>query len=144
MSGTVVTLLGYRDFYSEDQIKELVRQSKYFGTEGEESAASANTLLLFRTSKQQTWLVATNQRLYCILDDLRNDSPGIQWAEPRDSLLSGQHVIAKITTSPKSEKTGRVNIGDRRKNWLFSKSLFKGDDVEVVSSIKRLIKNSMQ
>jgi hypothetical protein len=43
-----------------------------------EKASKAKALLIFATSQQQTWLVASREKLYCVLDDMKDD-PKIWW-----------------------------------------------------------------
>ena len=62
--------IGRSDFASPEEIKEFIRRSKNFD-KSKEDPSTAHPLLIFKTSKQQTWLVATPERLYCVLDDLR-------------------------------------------------------------------------
>lgn len=90
----------------------------------------SGSLEIFHTSKQSTWLVATNKRLFCLLDDARTRAKNriIQWNLP---LSSCTPVIA-------NGDTRRLNFGTRRKKWLYSARLFsKPEDVEL--AVDRLI-----
>ena len=62
-------------FRTEDNISLSIENSKNY--EGEDTN-SANLLLFFTTSKQKTYLVATEKRLYCILDDIRKKTPHVK------------------------------------------------------------------
>ncbi len=66
-------VLGYRKFWDEPEIRELIAQSRDFNPP--ESVDASKSLLIFPTSKQQTWLASSSTRLYCILDDVRRPTP---------------------------------------------------------------------
>jgi hypothetical protein len=74
-------------------------------------------LLLFRTERQRTWIVATTDHVYCLLDDVRTRQADrtVQW---RISRSGAQPIRAYIT--PKGNHV--VDIGDKRR-WLYSKRL---------------------
>ncbi len=121
-------ILGYREFWGEEDIRFLIKRSKNFTSD--ESPDKAKSLLIFQTSKQQTWLVSTSKRLYCILDDIRKRSPKIQWSTAKESFGSGANYIAAISTRTKTEKTGLVDIGPMHKNWLYTKAFFNKVSIE--------------
>lgn len=125
-------LIGYREFWGTSNIQALIKTSKHFDSKSE-NVHSAESLIIFSTSKQQTWLVTTEKRLYCILDDIRKPKPRVQWSSPKEKLLEPN----QITTRPKSNKSGLINLGDDHKNWLYSKKLFKNAPIE--SSVKKLL-----
>ncbi len=68
-------------------IAGYVVHSKNFRS-GEEQLEGAATLLFFQTRKQRTWLVATDQRVYCVLDDRRKPKPHINWAISRSKTFN--------------------------------------------------------
>ena len=121
--------LGYRDFMSKSEITSFIRKSKHFDAQ-KEDPKDAGALLIFQTSKQQTWIVSTSERLYCILDDIRKDNPNINWSMPKDAILKGNRMTLDITTREKSDKTGLVDIGSKHRNWLFTKWLFENTKIE--------------
>jgi len=133
-------ILGRRDFYSNEEIIDFTKKSKNYNPE-EENTHNAEALMIFQTSNQQTWLVSTNERLYCILDDIRNDEPNINWSVAKERLTAEGQVTIEINARDKSGKTGLVDIGPEHKNWLFSKGLFKEKNID--NSIRQLIKNKM-
>jgi len=127
-----------RPFATIDEIKLRITKAKQYRLDGTDPS-NALTLKLLSTSRQQTWLVATPKRLYCILDDIENASPKVQWAEPLiDFIDKDGNVVAKIEEHENSEKTGLVNIGDDHHDWLFSKGLFFGSG-DVVNRIETLL-----
>ena len=115
-------LLGYREFWEPDAIRQIIENAPEFNPSSE-SVDEARTLLIFETSKQRTWLVATAIRLYCVLDDVRKDKPRLQW-----SVLKGE--AAHIETRSKTDQTGLVDIGTRHRWWLYSKRLFDRKSIE--------------
>ena len=119
-------LIGYRSFASEQDIRMLVRESEHLAAD-----ASLRTLLIFSTSKQHTWLVATPVSLVCVLDDVRKEVPRIQWSMPID-----QAKQAEIAARSSSERSGLLDIGPRT-NWYYSKRLFA--ESGIIESVQRLI-----
>jgi hypothetical protein len=73
--------------------------------------------LLYQTSAQQTWLVLTNRKVFCILDDERTRASGrlIQWRLP---LEDAQPVRAHLS----DRGSPVIDIG-LRKDWLYSTKL---------------------
>ena len=132
-------LLGRGEFKTADQIIEVVREHSAFNPQRED-AAEAEALLIFQTSKQQTWLVATKARLYCVLDDLGKSFTRVQWTMPAEELVSDGEVTVGISTRDKTERTGRLDIGEHR-GWLFSKKLFTSEPIE--ARVRDLIARKM-
>ena len=122
----VESLLGYRSFVSEPEIRRSIEQSPYFDA-SKESPEDAGSLLIFDTSRQHTWLVATGDRLYFILDDVRQPAPRIRRSVPRNELRVQPDGGVAVMTRPKSVHAGLVDIGLRKRGWLYSKSLFSPD-----------------
>ena len=125
-------------FRTDAEIKESTKNSKNY--EGEDPNF-AKIFLFFSTSKQRTYLVATAVRLYCIIDDVRKDSPHINWSMPKKDVKDNDTIKIDITSRDKTEKTGIVDIGEKHKNWLYTKKLFPSNSIE--SSIKEFIGNAM-
>lgn len=135
----VKSMLGYRKFWSEEKIRDLITKSKKFNS-GHESVEKSSCLLLFETSKQRTWLVASSQRLYCVLDDVRKERPKLQWSILKLDLLHDNNLETLIKTRTKTEKTGLVDIGTNHKNWLYSTRLFTSYSLE--NQLSDLLKNT--
>ena len=106
----------------------------------QEDIDHAASLLIFQTSKQQTWLVATDKRLYCVLDDLPLSFTRVQWSMSKDILTSGGDVTVSIGTRDKTDRTGLLDIG-KHTGWLFTKKLFSGESID--ARVKRLIRQQM-
>lgn len=122
----VESLLGYRSFATEPEIRGSIEQSKYYDAT-KESPEDAGSLLIFDTSRQHTWLVATGERLYFVLDDVRQPAPRIRRSVPRSELKVQSDGGVAVVTRPKSARTGLVDIGLRKRGWLYSKDLFSPD-----------------
>jgi hypothetical protein len=121
-------LLGRGDFKRADEIIQVANADQRTGG----LAPAVETLLIFQTSKQQTWLVASPAYRACVLDDLNKGFTRLQWVIPADELIKDDEVIAAIGTSERSTAsnlTGLLHINDRR-NWLFSKRLFTSQTIE--------------
>lgn len=126
-----------RPLLSEDEIKASIATSVNYKLDGSDPD-SASALRIFATRRQNTWLVATPKRLYCILDDVRKPQPHMNWSIGRDSLLGNDRALAfDITSRSKSDRLGLVDIGPKHKDWYFSKSLFAAQPVE--DAIRNLI-----
>jgi len=130
-------LLGRGDFKSRQEIIEVARNS---GGSAGDDFSDAEALLIFQTSSQQTWLVATHRTLYCVLDDLNKDSTEVQWAVSSADLHPVGERIAGISAQDKNERVGLLNIG-KHTNWLYSKKLFAQDSV--VNRLSNLILSKM-
>lgn len=134
-------LSGRAEFASQAEMVRFVGNSKNFNP-GAEDLSKAESLLLFSTSKQHTWLVSTSERLYCLLDDIRKDAPHINWSMPRSRLFDGDKLIATIRVRDNSENTGLVDISDDHKDWLYTKRLFS--DAPVDARIRALLTSPMR
>ena len=119
----VESLLGYRTFSSEREIRHSIERSRGYDS-SRESPDGARSLLIFETSKQHTWFVATSDRLYFALDDMRRPAPRIARSVGRSELMTRPDGRVAVDTEPKSVRTGLVDVGLRRRGWLYSKALF--------------------
>lgn len=119
----VESLLGYRAFASEREIRQSIKKFKGYDS-SRESPEDARSLLIFETSKQRTWIVATGDRLYFVLDDVRRPAPRIARSVGRSELTTRADGAIEVDTQSKSLRTGLVDAGRRRRGWLYSKALF--------------------
>jgi hypothetical protein len=133
-------LLGRRPFAERSEIIEFVKNSENYDPE-KDDLSKADALLIFQTSKQQTWLVSSSERLYCILDDLRKDKPHINWSMPKATIISAGKINLQIKTRDETVNSGLVDIGPTHTNWYFSKRLFS--KVPIKKSIYDLIQKTM-
>jgi hypothetical protein len=132
-------LLGRGEFMSPGDIIQAIRESPNFNSDSED-LAKAEALLIFQTSKQQTWLVATGARLYCVLDDLRRSFKPVRWSLGAKELASYENLPGGISARDSNERVGLLNIGPRH-NWLYSKKLFTSKSIE--DEVKDLIRRQM-
>lgn len=132
----IAILLGRRGFYSELDIINFVKNSKNYDAD---NLNNAEALKIFQSSKQKMWLVSTNIRTYCVLDDNRKDEPRVTWSIAKSGINNGDNISVEIKEPDYSEKSGLINIGTK-KNLLYSKKLFKGSDVK--KDIENLIKKT--
>ncbi len=132
---------GRTDFETEEGIKRFITNSKRFSADAEDPT-TAEALLIFQTSKQQTWLVSTSERLYCILDDRRKDQPHINWHIPKQQLVTGQEVSIELAARDRSAQSGLVDIGRKHRNWLYTKQLFSRTSIE--AQITEMIRTKMR
>ncbi len=109
-------VLGYRKL-SDDPVKDLMPIMEKH-EETDEDIMNAKLLKIFQTSRQKTWLVATTNRLYCILDDVRHEKPNLKW-----SILKSELDENAIINRREGQQT-LVDIGPKHKNWLYSADLF--------------------
>lgn len=124
-----------RQFCTESEIKQAVKLSKNSALDSADPN-DANVLLFFQTSLQQTWLVKTKNRLYCILDDVRKPQPHVNWSMPMSDILDKNGEIKlqikardRVT---KSQTSGELDFGPNHRYWLFSTKLFTFESAEEV------------
>lgn len=139
MEDLVPKLLGRRDFYAQKDIIRWVTKSKNYNPD-KENLDQAKTLNFFHTSKQKAWLILTNERMYCVLDDNRKETPVVKWSIPKSKLIDDNKISINIKIRDHSEKSYMVDIGPIT-GWLFSKKLFT--DVDIKRSIEKLIEISL-
>ena len=119
-------------FYSKKDILDLFKEAERAKLMLKNEVIQ-DALLIFQTTKQQTWLISSNFHLYCLLDDEQTRKKGnmMQWR-----MRHGE-ALAFIEAQPYKEKTGLLHIGNRR-NWLYSKALFPSmEGIEI--AVKQLI-----
>ena len=134
-------LFGRKDFMSGEQIIALVTKSEQFDNEREPREGMASKLI-FRTSRQQTWLVSSTQRLYCGLDDLHKGTTHVKWAIPRDEIFQDDQFVLELKSRSKTNDTGLVDIGPNHKDWLYSKCLFEYQSIG--DAIQQLLTTTMK
>lgn len=125
-------------FRSDKEIRGSIRMSKNY--EGE-FADKAQVLMIFSTSKQRTYLIASNERLYCVLDDVRQPGPHVNWSLPKAKVTDGQRMTLEVSSRDKTDAAGLVDLGAQHKRWLFTKGLFKGTSIE--EKVEELIMGAM-
>ena len=121
-------------YYTPAGVIDFILRSSYLFP-GEEVL---EVLPLFRTKRQRSWLISTNQALFCVLDDAKTRARQglVQWREPLQD-------IHNVRPRPRAHKkhSGLVDIG-RRQNWLYSFSLHPNPD-ELRADILGMVKRAM-
>ena len=110
-------------FESKEAIVQCITGSKYYDPTVEKPLESG-ALIIFMTARQHTWLVCSEARLYCVLDDLDKPNPHINWSLPKASIISEGKVSLPLRIREKNRNTGLIDIGEQHKGWLFSKKIF--------------------
>ncbi len=113
-------------FYNENDLNTIFRER------GEEVI---ETLLLFRTARQRTWLLTTPGYIYCILDDekTRLKNSAIQWKQSTTQNMP-------VQTRESARKNAVIDIGDKT-NWLYSRRLFP-DGAALEKKVRSMIENA--
>ena len=127
-------ILGYRDYLSQRKVRETIKTSVNYQSENIESA---ELLCFFETSKQRTWLVATDKRLYIILDDIRKSYIKVNKSYRLNSLKKEGKLNIRVDPDYKV-LTGRIYFQDATRGWLYSKKLFPSSE-ELYNSIEKII-----
>jgi len=107
-----VETLGVDGFLTKHGIEHLVSRSGLL----QANERIKDSLLLFQTPFQRTWLVSTGRTLFCVLDDASTRESGqlIQWKEAAESI--------KRVATWKEGKRHAVDIG-KHGSWLYSPNL---------------------
>jgi hypothetical protein len=121
-----------RPFAGIDDIRGAITLSKNYRLD-RTPPAQAHSLLFFQTPLQQTWLVKTPNRLYCILDDVRRPAPHVNWSMPMSDVIDADGnlklgIEARETAG--AMDTGLFDFGPNHKDWLYSRKLFVATGVE--------------
>ena len=109
-------------FRSIEDVKQTIKTSRNYKNE---TIDTAKVLNFFSTSKQKSYLVATNKMVYCIVDDAREEQAKVNWSERKLKFAEMKRSI-----DPKTDKVGHINFGENHIRWLFTRSIFVNDDVE--------------
>ena len=128
---------GQRPFSSDEEIILTIKRSKYFN-ENEEDLSKARKIQLLDTSKQRTYLISTDKRIYKVLDDRRSDLPKITWSRKIEKVFDG-HTL-KATLEPRSERSYKLvfDASPDRLN-LVSKKLFA--NIKFEDAISKLVED---
>jgi hypothetical protein len=96
-----------------------------------EKFLEAESLLIFSSRTQHTWLIATERALYCVFDILKEGSPRVKWHIPERYLVSEdkKKLIVKISTGDDSDLSGFIIINGKHPR-KYSKMLFAQLSIE--------------
>lgn len=96
-------------------------------------------LTIFKTSNQETKLVASTSGLVCELEDKRPNRGGTQWVlSPNEVEEILERSLYSVHPGPKA-RVGTVNIGPRR-GWLYSKRLHPDPDY-LLNELRSLLRS---
>jgi hypothetical protein len=136
-------ILGYRDFSKKDDIIEELKKYRFEDFGGNESFDNVRYLIFFKTKRQQTWLFASSENLYCVLDDISLDTIEVKWNIGKYNMVFEDKFILKVNINHNhSEKSGKIDFGDHHKGWLYSKELFQ-NPIALQESIINLVMSVM-
>ena len=137
VTAVVMAVLAYQTYLrSPEQETESEPQQ----ANDEDAAIELKETLVFKTSKQKTWLTVTEQGLSCRIDDVREGKGGPQWVIPKQQAKSILEARAYHVNPGYKVRTGTFTLGQRR-NWLYTKSLFPEPDY-LESVLKTLLENA--
>lgn len=131
-----------RTFYSREKIIDHVTNSVNFNkhlNEAEETLDNAVAILLFESSKQKSWMVGTNFRIYKILDDRRQDTPQINWSKKIVALMNKETKKLVYKLGDYKDSLSKVKFPHRDKEYLVSKRFFVNSPFE--DAMERLAGN---
>ncbi len=136
VTAVVMAVLAYRTYLRAPEQEEAEPEN----ASDNEAEDSLREILVFRTSKQKTWLAVTDQGLSCRIDDARPGKGGPQWVLSKTEAKAILDSEAYHVNPGYKARTGTFTIGPRR-NWLYTKSLFPEPDyLETV--VKKLLENA--
>lgn len=136
VTAVVMAVLAYRTYLRAPEQEEAEPEN----ASDNEAEDSLREILVFRTSKQKTWLAVTDQGLSCRIDDTRPGKGGPQWVLSKTEAKAILDSEAYHVNPGYKARTGTFTIGSRR-NWLYTKSLFPEPDyLETV--VKKLLENA--
>lgn len=128
-------ILGYRDFSTQKQIRETIKSSvNYRG----EDVDLAELFFFFETRKQRVWFVATDRRIYLIIDDVRKDFLKVNMSYKLGLIYSDGKLNINIDPHLKTLLYGKIYFKDSKRGWLYSKKLYLTTD-ELREKIKSII-----
>lgn len=55
------------------------------------------------------------EKLYCVLDDNREEMPHVSWSIPKSDIIDGDKISIDIKIRDYSKESGIVDIG---KSWM--------------------------
>jgi hypothetical protein len=113
-AATELSAVGPGGFLTAEGIRNLVASSGHLDKDEQVGA----DLLIFSTERQHTWLIATDKKLFCLLDDDNTRTSGkiIQW-------ITNKGDATPVVARKYKETVGLLDVG-QRKNWLYSSDLF--------------------
>jgi len=126
---------GLRDFSVNPQVIKTIQNSKRYQPNSED-LSKARMVQLLESRNQRTYLVATNENLYKIIDDRRRNGPKVAWSRSLSSIAPNHQLAVHI--EPYKRTIDRLVIDNLpEKQNLVSKKLFR--NIELETALKKLV-----
>ena len=138
ITAVVTAYLAYKTYF---KAPEQENESEPESASDESAAVGITEALMFKTSKQKTWLSVTDQGLACRIDDTRAGKGGPQWILSRTELKTIIDTETFSVNPGYKVNTGTFSIGPK-KNWLYTKSLYPQPEY-LLGVIKQLLNNAI-
>lgn len=122
VAATIIAAIVARRGYKE-YLEPLEQENDPDAATVEAPPSGPAELLVFKTSKQKTFLIAKGKRIECHLDDIRPNRGGHQWTLSGDEITRILKAGDYAVNPGYRARTGMFSIGSH-KNWLYSKQLF--------------------
>lgn len=129
-------ILGNRDFSTPNDIREAVKRSVNYA---EENLDVAEMFYFFDTSKQRTWLVVTNRRIYILLDDIRKEDVGVNLSFSIERVYQDGKLLIDFNPGYKPNY-GLIYFLKGKRGWIYSKSLFPNPEIlktKITNTVRR-------
>jgi|GEM_PF-4971106 hypothetical protein len=131
---------GLKNFNDEQELRNVLVNSKYFNKD-QEIVNPSSKMLLFAENDIKSWLIKTNKRVYKVYDDKKKERPIINWSLDLDSfqkLLDNDKIFIK----DKNDQYGYLIFGNKPdKKYKFEKDLCT--DLSIIERIRGLFKKSV-
>lgn len=120
--------INFTGFLHEPEIIEVLNNSGSL-TENE---VIEKAILIYSTKLQQTWLVSTRNRVFCLVNEngTRDDKQSISWSASKNSLKP-------IRTRKYKKYTGLLDLNNHA-GWLYTYSLFPRPE-DLVRKVNELL-----
>lgn len=137
VTAVIMAKLGYNAYLQPPEQSSEIEPDEAVNDEADERLKS---ILVFKTSKQQTWLSVNERGLSCRIDDKREGKGGQQWVLTKTQAAEILNSNTFHVNPGYKVKTGVFTLGPRR-NWLYSKVLFPEPDY-LHGILKQLLSNA--
>lgn len=134
--GLVMAWLAYKTYL---KAPEQTTEPEPDSASDETAQEELHEILVFKTSRQETWLKSSPSGVSCRIVDTRPSKGGPQWNLSPDIVKSIVETRAYHVNPGYKVRTGTFTLGPKR-NWLYTKSLFPEPDY-LESVLKKLMDN---
>ncbi|MDG1891694.1 MAG: hypothetical protein P8L18_10320 [Verrucomicrobiota bacterium] len=120
VTAVVMATLAYKTYL---QPPEQISEDEPMDASDQNTKGILNKVMVFKTSKQETWLEVLPTGLHCYINDTRENKGGPQWTIPKAEI---GNILAfnQYAVNPSAKvKTGTFDIG-QKKNWFYTKAYF--------------------